>query len=130
MKILKELLIFAVLAVLIATVARSEENQCEDITYLTAGKDQLEISESSEGHWAELRYLNEGDTTTNNGSTIIGSYTLVYECVEVVVVLDFARGSSAETIVILPSDFFVALPEEATVPDGTDIIIQLAQPMF
>ena len=99
-----------------------------DITSLRAGGDIIEARPSSEGHWAEIRYLNEGDIN-GTGSTRIGTYLLRYQGVEITVIIAFGEGS-AERITVIPAAGMVAIPEVADVPDGSDIIIQIAQAMF
>ena len=99
-----------------------------DITHLRAGGDIIEIQPSDEGHFAQVRYLNECDIS-GTGSTRIGTYLLRYQGVEITVIIAFGEGS-AERITVIPASGMVALPEVADVPDGSDIIIQIAQAMF
>lgn len=89
-----------------------------------SGGDTLELRESSEGHLAELRYLNSEGRNSNGGT-----FELEFDGVRVEATVIVAVGD--EILVVRPlDDGLIAIPDRIDVPDGSDVIVQIVMPMF
>ncbi len=93
-------------------------------SYTPAEQDDLEIRESSEGHFAEIAYVNDVSQISTGGT-----HVLVWEGVEIEVFIEITPGP--ELITITPPDGFMAIPDYAEVPDdGVPFVFQVAIAMF
>jgi hypothetical protein len=96
----------------------------QEAVYMPQERDDLEIRESSEGHFAEIAYVNDVSQISNSGR-----FVLMWEGEAIVV--DIEVRSGPERIRITPPEGFIAIPDYAEVPDdGVPFIIQIMRPMF
>ena len=93
-------------------------------SYSPAEVDDLEIRESSEGHFAEIAYVNSADMLSAPGR-----HVLMWEGEAIEVIIEITPGP--ERITITPPEGFIAIPDYAEVPDdGVPFVIQIALAMF
>jgi hypothetical protein len=93
-------------------------------SYMASDVDDLEIRESSEGHFAEIAYVNSADMLSAPGR-----HVLMWEGEAIEVSIEITPGP--EIIRITPPDDLMAVPDYAEVPDdGVPFIIQIMRPMF
>lgn len=91
-----------------------------------AGGDTLEMRDSTEGHAAELLYINSAGQSSG-----MGVYHLSHNGIQIAVRMDFEPGSTRERIKVTVLDGqHVAIPEEIAVADGEETVIQIYRPMF
>jgi hypothetical protein len=96
----------------------------QEAVYMPQERDDLEIRASSEGHFAEIAYVNEVSQISNSGR-----FVLMWEGEAIVV--DIEVRSGPEIIRITPPDDLMAVPDYAEVPDdGIAFVIQIMRPMF
>jgi hypothetical protein len=96
----------------------------QEAVYMPQERDDLEIRESSEGHFAEIAYVNDVSQISNSGR-----FVLMWEGEAIVV--DIEVRSGPERIRITPPEGFIAIPDYAEVPDdGVAFVIQIARPLF
>jgi hypothetical protein len=96
----------------------------QEAVYMPQERDDLEIRASSEGHFAEISYVNEVSQISNSGR-----HVLMWEGEAIVV--DIEVRSGPEIIRITPPDDLMAVPDYAEVPDdGVAFVIQIMRPMF
>jgi hypothetical protein len=96
----------------------------QEAVYMPQERDDLEIRESSEGHFAEIAYVNEVSQISNSGRHVLmwGGETII---------VDIEVRSGPEIIRITPPNDLMAVPDYAEVPDdGVPFIIQIMRPMF
>jgi hypothetical protein len=92
--------------------------------YAPQETDDLEIRESSEGHFAEIAYVNAESMISTPGRRV-----LMWEGEAIEVFIEITPGP--EIIRITPPDDLMAVPDYAEVPDdGVPFIIQIMRPMF
>ncbi len=96
----------------------------QEAVYMPQQHDDLEIRASSQGHFAEIAYVNDVSQISS-----AGTHVLVWDGVEIVVHIQTTPGP--ELITITPPDDLMAVPDYAEVPDdGVPFIIQIMRPMF
>jgi hypothetical protein len=95
----------------------------QEAVYMPQERDDLEIRESSEGHFAEIAYVNEVSQISDSGR-----HVLMWEGEAIVV--DIEVRSGPEIVRITPPPHLVADPDYAEVPDdGVPFIIQVMRPL-
>ncbi len=96
----------------------------QEAVYMPQERDDLEIRESSEGHFAEIAYVNAASQISTGGRRV-----LIWEGEEIAVDIEITPGP--EIIRITPPEGFMAIPDYAEVPDdGVAFVIQIALAMF
>jgi hypothetical protein len=96
----------------------------QEAVYMPQERDDLEIRASSEGHFAEIAYVNDVSQISSSGR-----FVLMWEGEAIVV--DIEVKSGPEIIRITPPPHLVADPDYAEVPDdGVPFIIQIQRPMY
>lgn len=92
---------------------------------VAAGGDELTLRDSTEGHAAELYYNNTGGQRSAPGV-----YILSHNGIEIRVWLRL-EGNGDERITCEDTQrLLVCYPAEIAIPDGSDTVLQIMEPMF
>jgi hypothetical protein len=99
-----------------------------DFTYF--GGDTLELSESTEGHAAELHYVNAAERASSFGTAPILSIETQYGTIEVMPHISIGHEQAERLTVNVLTEGYIAMPEVVDVPDGSDVVVQIGRAMF
>lgn len=113
---------FRLLLFLLLTSPAVADGSAHEIATGVHGSDKVEIEKTGPGHFT-LTYHNSSAQGSLDGihEREIDGLSIAYR---------IKVGMPDETIMVQPPEGFVAIPEEATIPDGDAVKILIVRPMM